>query len=275
MSPVVARDPTLTDRIAAVRARIAGAAVDPAGVRLVAVTKGFGADVVRAALAAGLVDLGESYVQELVAKAGEIERDADQRADEAAPVAPRWHAIGRLQRNKVRKAAPFVSLWHSVDRLSLGAEIARWAPGAAVLVQVNTSGEEAKGGCPPAMAAGLVDGLVDLGLDVQGLMTIAPAGPPEEAARPAFHTARELRDRLGLSELSMGMSGDLEVALSEGATLVRVGSALFGPLSAWRRGATLEFTSGRWRTHGIDVAQGDALPGARPRRRIRRLRCDR
>jgi hypothetical protein len=141
---------------------------------------------------------------------------------------PRWHAIGRLQRNKVRKAAPFVSLWHSVDRLSLGAEIARCAPGAAVLVQVNTSGEKAKGGCTPSMAAGLVDGLVDLGLDVQGLMTIAPAGPPEDA-RPAFHAARALRDRLGLSELSMGMTGDLEVALSEGATLVRVGSGLFGP----------------------------------------------
>jgi hypothetical protein len=78
------------------------------------------------------------------------------------------------------------------------------------------------------MAAGLVDGLVDLGLDVQGLMTIAPAGPPEDA-RPAFHAARALRDRLGLSELSMGMTGDLEVALSEGATLVRVGSGLFGP----------------------------------------------
>lgn len=216
----MARDHTLDDRIAAVRARIAGAAPDPARVRLVAVTKGFGADVVRAALAAGLVDLGESYVQELVAKAGEIGHDGD--------VAPRWHAIGRLQRNKVRKAAPFVSLWHSVDRLSLGAEIARCAPGAAVLVQVNTSGEEVKGGCTPAMAAGLVDGLVDLGLEVQGLMTIAPAGPAE-AARPAFHAARELRDRLGLSELSMGMSGDLEVALSEGATLVRVGRGLFGP----------------------------------------------
>jgi uncharacterized pyridoxal phosphate-containing UPF0001 family protein len=215
-------------------------------VRLVAVTKGFGIDVVRAALAAGLLDLGESYVQELVAKATEIERDLDAAAGQAggggpggavdaiaaggqavAPV-PRWHAIGRLQRNKVRKAAPFVSLWHSVDRLSVAVEIARWAPGAAVLVQVNTSGEQSKGGCTPAMAAGLVAGLADLGLDVQGLMTIAPAGPPE-AARPAFHAARVLRDRLGVPELSMGMSGDLEVALSEGATIVRVGSGLFGP----------------------------------------------
>lgn len=221
----MAHDPALAARLAAVRARIADAAPDPASVRLVAVTKGFGVDVVRAALAAGLVDLGESYVQELVAKAVELERGQGDAGDAGLP---RWHAIGRLQRNKVRKAAPFVSLWHSVDRLSLGAEIARCAPGAAVLVQVNTSGEESKGGCPPVMAAGLVEGLVDLGLDVRGLMTIAPAGPPE-LARPAFHAARELRDRLGLSELSMGMSGDLEVALTEGATLVRVGTGLFGP----------------------------------------------
>jgi PLP dependent protein len=221
----MAHDPALAARLAVVRARIADAAPDPAAVRLVAVTKGFGLDVVRAALAAGLVDLGESYVQELVAKAVELERGQAHAGDAGLP---RWHAIGRLQRNKVRKAAPFVSLWHSVDRLSLGAEIARCAPGAAVLVQVNTSGEESKGGCPPVMAAGLVEGLVDLGLDVRGLMTIAPAGPPE-LARPAFHAARELRERLGLSELSMGMSGDLEVALSEGATLVRVGTGLFGP----------------------------------------------
>lgn len=224
MTPTMPRDLTLAERLDAVRARIASAAPDPDRVRLVAVTKGFGADVVRAALAAGLVDLGESYVQELVAKASEIDGDV-----EAGTVPePRWHAIGRLQRNKVRKAAPFVTLWHSVDRLSLGAEIARWAPGAAVLVQVNTSGEQSKAGCAPPMAAGLVEGLVDLGLDVRGLMTIAPAGPPE-VARPAFHAARELRDRLGLSELSMGMTGDLEVALREGATLVRVGSGLFGP----------------------------------------------
>lgn len=221
-------DPKLADRLAATRERIARAAPDPERVRLVAVTKGFGDDTVRAALDAGLVDLGESYVQELVAKAAAVERAVDESADPAGATLPRWHAIGRLQRNKVRKAAPYVTLWHSVDRLTLGAEIARWAPGAAVLVQVNTSGEEAKGGCTPAMAPGLVEGLADLGLDVQGLMTIAPAGPVE-AARPAFHAARALRDRLGLSELSMGMTGDLEVALAEGATIVRVGSGLFGP----------------------------------------------
>lgn len=233
MSTTVPRDvglaDRLADRLAAVRRRIAATAPDPAAVRLVAVTKGFGADVVRAALEAGVADIGESYVQELVAKAAELEGDSAT-VGEARP-APRWHAIGRLQRNKVRKAAPLVSLWHSVDRLPLGVEIARHAPGAAVLVQVNTSGEEVKAGCTPAEASRLVDALAELGLEVQGIMTIAPAGPPE-GARPAFAAAREIRDRLGLRELSMGMSDDLDVALGEGATLVRVGTALFGPRPA-------------------------------------------
>jgi PLP dependent protein len=213
------RHATFAERLGVVRERIAAAAPDPAAVRLVAVTKGFGVDAVRAALDAGVVDIGESYVQELVAKDAVLDGD---------PLRPRWHFIGRLQRNKVRKAAPVVALWHSVDRLELGAEIARRAPGAAVLAQVNTSGEAAKAGCPPGEAPRLVDDLGALGLDVAGMMTIAPAGPPE-AARPAFAAARALRDRLGLRELSMGMSGDLEVALREGATLVRVGTDLFGP----------------------------------------------
>jgi PLP dependent protein len=218
----------LAARIDAVRDRITAAAPDPSAVRLVAVTKGFDTDTVRAALGAGLVDIGESYVQELVAKAVEIEGEIEDGAAPPGRPAPRWHAIGRLQRNKVRKAAPFVTLWHSVDRLSLGAEIARQAPGATVLVQVNAAGEEQKGGCPPTMAPGLVAGLRDLDLDVRGVMTIAPQGPPE-VARAAFRTARAVRDRLGLTELSMGMTSDLEVALAEGATLVRVGSGLFGP----------------------------------------------
>ena len=214
MTTVVA--PDLAARVSEVRARIRAAAPDPDRVTLVAVTKGFGAEVVRDALDAGLADCGESYVQELVAKAGGLVSQ------------PRWHAIGRLQRNKVRKAAPLVTLWHSVDRASLGAEIARWAPGAAVLVQVNTAGEAAKGGCDPAEAPALVEDLLARGLDVRGIMAMAPAGPPE-GARPVFSAARDLRDRLGLPELSMGMSDDLEVALSEGATLVRVGRGLFGP----------------------------------------------
>jgi PLP dependent protein len=211
----------LPGRVAAVRDRIARAGGDPDAVRLVAVTKGFDSSVVREALDAGLRDIGESYVQELVGKASDLGESADERG-------LRWHFVGRLQRNKVRKAAPYVSLWHSVDRLALGAEIARFAPGAAVLAQVNASGEASKAGSEPTMAAALVDGLVDLGLDVRGLMTIAPAGPAE-GARPAFRALRELAQRLGLTELSMGMSDDLEVAVQEGATMVRVGRDLFGP----------------------------------------------
>ena len=211
----------LPSRVAAVRDRIAQAGGDPQAVRLVAVTKGFGAGVVREALDAGLEDIGESYVQELVGKATELGNSADDRG-------VCWHFVGRLQRNKVRKATPYVSLWHSVDRLALGAEIARFAPGAAVLAQVNASGEASKAGCEPSMAPALVDGLIDLGLDVRGLMTIAPAGPAE-AARPAFRALRDLAQRLGLEELSMGMSDDLEVAVQEGATMVRVGRDLFGP----------------------------------------------
>ncbi|HZA00374.1 MAG TPA: YggS family pyridoxal phosphate-dependent enzyme [Acidimicrobiales bacterium] len=209
------------DRLAAVRERIEKAGGDPGAVRVVAVTKGFGVDAVRAAVDAGLADIGESYAQEMVAKAAELRGQ-----DPAAT--PSWHFVGRLQRNKVRKVAPHVALWHSVDRLPLGAEIARLAPRAAVLVQVNTSGEPTKAGCPPEATPGLVDGLVAAGLDVRGLMTIAPAGPPE-AARPSFRALSELAQRLGLRELSMGMSDDLEVAVEEGATIVRVGRDLFGP----------------------------------------------
>jgi PLP dependent protein len=210
--------PDLPARLAAVRGRVERAGGDPERITLVAVTKGFGADVVRAALGAGLRDIGESYVQELAAKAAEVE--------EVEGVT--WHFVGRLQRNKVRKAVPHVALWHSVDRLSLGAEIARWAPGAAVLAQVNATGEETKGGCPPDMLTELLDGLAGLGLDVRGLMTIGPPGPPE-GARPAFRLVRSLAEKHGLAEVSMGMTGDLEVAVEEGATMVRVGTALFGP----------------------------------------------
>ena len=210
------------DRVAAavdrVRDRIASAGGDLARVRLVAVTKGQPAAAVRAALAAGVADVGESYAQELVAKAAEVEVDE----------APRWHWIGRLQRNKVRLVAPLVHLWQSVDRLSLAGEVARHAPGAAVLVQVNVSGAEQQGGCTPAMVPAVVDGCRDLGLDVRGLMAIGPQGAPE-VVRAAFRAVRDLADGLALDERSMGMSGDLEAAVAEGSTMVRVGTSLFGP----------------------------------------------
>lgn len=212
-------------RLERVRARIHAAGGDADQVRLVAVTKGFDVDVVRAAMDAGLVDLGESYAQELAAKVAQLDELPDD-----ATYRPRWHFVGRLQRNKVRKIAPYVAEWQSVDRLALGAEIARRAPGAAVLVQVHLTGEPTKAGCPPAELPALFDGLHDLGLDLRGLMTIGPQGPAD-LARPVFRELRMLADRYRLPERSMGMSQDLEVAIAEGATTVRLGSALFGPRS--------------------------------------------
>ena len=206
----------LGTRLEAVRRRIEAAGGDPEGVRIVAVTKGHPAEAAAEAVAAGLPDLGESYAQELVGKA------------EALGVEARWHFVGGVQRNKVRSVAPFVHLWQSVDRLSLAGEIARHAPGAAVLVQVNVSGSERQGGCPPERVASVIDGCTDLGLDVRGLMAIGPQGPDEEV-RSAFRRVRELADQHGLAERSIGMTADLEVAVSEGSTMVRVGTALFGP----------------------------------------------
>jgi uncharacterized pyridoxal phosphate-containing UPF0001 family protein len=160
---------------------------------------------------------------------------ADELADRGV-VPVRWHCIGRLQRRKVRLAAPLVDLWQSVDRLSLAGEIARHAPGAAVLVQVNVSGAEQQGGCAPPRTAAVVEGCRDLGLDVRGLMAIGPQGDPG-TVRAGFRRLRELADGLDLPERSMGMSGDLELAVAEGATLVRVGGALFGAAVGPRGGS--------------------------------------
>ena len=212
----------LRARVERVRNRIADAGGDPEAVTLLAVTKGFGPEIALAAAAIGLKDLGENYAQELVAKAPVV-------ADAGFPV--RWHAIGRLQRNKVRSLADVVALWQTVDRLDLGREIAKRAPGAAVLVQVNVSDEPQKGGCAPDAAADLVAALGDAGLDVQGLMTVGRTGAPDDA-RAGFAVLRRLADDLDLPVRSMGMSGDLDAAVAEGSTLVRVGSALFGPRPA-------------------------------------------
>lgn len=225
MIPVAATAEDVAARLAALRERIERAGGDPDAVTVVGVTKGFDASAVHAAVAAGLVDLGESYAQEMVEKVTALPA-------REGPLGPgetgvRWHWVGRLQRNKVRQVAAHVGLWHSVDRVELGVEIARRAPGAAVLVQVNTSGEGTKGGCEPEATAGLVADLRAEGLDVRGLMTVALRGP--DGAATCFRTLRSLADDLGLPERSMGMSEDLEAAVAEGATLVRVGTALFGP----------------------------------------------
>jgi len=199
----------------AVRERLARVAPGRV-VRLVAVTKGFGADAVRAAIDAGVLDIGESYVQEL-----------EQKLPAFATDELRWHMIGRLQRNKVRRVATSVHLWQSVDRMEVASEIARRAPGGSVLIQVNVSGEPNKAGCAPDEATALVAQAQGLGLDVRGLMTVGLAGAPE-LARPGFRLLSRLADDLGLAERSMGMSDDLEVAVEEGSTMVRVGRGLFG-----------------------------------------------
>ncbi|MGH9087650.1 MAG: YggS family pyridoxal phosphate enzyme [Acidimicrobiales bacterium] len=209
---------------AAVRARIAAAGGDPGTVRVVAVTKGFGPDVARATVAAGLLDVGENYAQELLAKAV---------GWDTVP-APRWHFLGAVQRNKVPALAPVVDCWQSVARAVEGEAIARRRPGAGVLVEVDLTGRKGRNGCSPDAVPALVTDLGSLGLDVRGLMTVAPPGPG--GARPAFRTVRDLADRLGLPERSMGMSGDLEDAVAEGSTMVRVGRALFGARGVRPRG---------------------------------------
>lgn len=211
----------VAERVAAVRDRIARAGGQD--VTLVAVTKAFPVDAAVAALRAGVVDLGENYAQELVGKVPLVRAHPD-----LGP--PRWHFLGRLQRNKVKALAPHVHLWQSVDRLELGAEIARRAPGAAVLVQVNLSGESQKGGCAWDGLDELVAGLRGVELDVRGLMGVGPAGPAA-AARPGFERLVGAADALGLPVRSIGMTDDLEVAVEAGSTMVRVGRDLFGPRS--------------------------------------------
>jgi PLP dependent protein len=195
-------------------------------VRIVAVTKTHGPDAVRAAVEAGLSDIGENRVQEALEK---------QAALSELPVT--WHLIGTLQRNKARHAVGRFGLIHSVDRLELASELdRRVAPDRrqAVLVQVNCSDEPQKGGVEPEGLVALLDALQGFGrLEVRGLMTMSALTDDAREQRRAFRTLRELRDdaeRRGhrLPELSMGMSGDYPVAVEEGATMIRLGTVLFG-----------------------------------------------
>lgn len=177
-----------------------------------------------------MVDLGENRAADLVAKA------TDPVLAEQV-IAPRWHMIGQCQTNKVGALAPFVCLWQSVDRAALAARIAARAPGAAVLLQVDTatstagrgtSGDVGRGGVAPDGVAPLLDEARSLGLDVRGLMAVAPLGTDP---RPCFDTVVALAGRLGLRESSIGMSDDYELAVEHGATIVRVGRSLFGARS--------------------------------------------
>jgi pyridoxal phosphate enzyme (YggS family) len=196
-------------------------------VRVVAVTKGHGPEAVGAAAAAGLDDVGENRVQEGLGK---------QEAVGAVPIA--WHLIGTLQRNKAKQAVGRFALIHSVDRLDLAAELDRRAEVGGirqrVLLQVNCSDEPQKGGVEPEGLPALLDALSALPrLEVAGLMTMSALTDDQAEQRRAFRRLRELRDRCEqsgqrLPELSMGMSGDYPTAVEEGATMVRLGTILFG-----------------------------------------------
>jgi hypothetical protein len=208
---------TLADRIADVQARIARAAAGRA-VTLVAVTKTHPPELVRAAHAAGLRTFGENYVQELAGKRAAL-----------ADLDVAWHFIGHLQRNKAKDIAGQVALVHGVDSLALAQAIDRRTGERPqeILIEVNLAGERSKAGVAPHDVAALVDGVRGLGgVRCRGLMCIPP---PDEDRRPHFRALAALARDLGLPELSMGMSDDFETAIEEGATLVRVGTALFGP----------------------------------------------
>lgn len=219
---------TIAERWREVRARVTDACKaagrSPDSVTIIAVSKTHPAAAIREALAAGATDFGENYAQELATKMAEV------------PGAT-WHFIGRLQSNKAKLIAGKVALVHAVDSASLGTELAKRAGGAIqpVLISVNVAGEITKGGVTPADAPALARALAAIeGLRLDGLMTMPPPSDDPESSRPAFEALARLRDQLAtdlgrpLPVLSMGMSGDYEVAIACGATHVRVGTAIFG-----------------------------------------------
>lgn len=212
---------TVSQRLTEIRRRIEGAGGDLDTIRIVAVTKTFGLDAVIAAQRAGIVDVGENYADELVNKA-----EAMSAFDPRHTV--RWHFLGELQRNKISKLKSIVDCYQGIDRFEEGEALARRAPGASILIEVNTDLSPNRPGVAPSVVPDLVRRLSTLDLRVDGLMTVAPPGGGEGAAR-AFHRVTTLRAALGLREASMGMSEDLEIAVAEGSTMIRVGRALFGP----------------------------------------------
>ncbi len=215
---------TVQSRLEVVRGRLAVAAPDPARVSIVAVTKGFGPEAVEAAVAAGLADIGENYADELEAKAA------------GAPEGVRWHFLGAPQRNKLGRLAPLVCLWHGLDSEPAALALGRRRPGASVLVQVNLAPGAGRRGVQPGDAEGLVRAASCAGLEVRGLMAVARPGADRPELAEGFRSVAVAAGRLGLAELSMGMSDDYEVAVAEGATIVRLGRALFGERPEMTRG---------------------------------------
>lgn len=217
---------SIPDNLARLRERIVEACEragrTPDEVTLVAVTKGFPAAVVAEAYDAGLRDFGENRVQEAAPK---IEALA------ASGRSPRWHLVGHLQTNKVKPAVGLFAILHSVDSVRLAQAISRHAREVVpILLEVNVAQEASKFGFSPQELPSALDEIARLpNLNVRGLMTVAPLTDDPETVRPVFRRLRELRDAAGLEELSMGMTDDFEVAIEEGATMVRVGRAIFGP----------------------------------------------
>lgn len=204
-----------------VRARIRAAGGGDE-VAILPVTKAFGRDAIDAVRACGCTAIGENYAQELLAK-------------REACAGLEVHFIGHLQTNKVRQLAGLVSVYETIDRAKLAREIAKRDPAARVMIQVDTTGETGKGGCPLDDLDTLADEVRQLDLDLVGLMAVGPTEGGPLAARPGFRAVRAAADRLGLAQCSMGMTADVEVAVEEGSTQIRVGSALFGarPVPVW------------------------------------------
>ena len=202
--------------------RIVGAGGDPERVEIVAVTKRFPVEAVELAVAAGFYSVGENYAQELIEKASLF----DERSGPDTPT-PTWHMIGGLQRNKIKKLVGIAPVLQTLDRIELVAEVAKRMPGSTVFVQVNASNEPQKSGCSVANTSRLVDACREASLDLVGLMTVGPTDGSDPTE--SFVTLRQLADDHDLMQCSMGMSGDLEAAVGAGSTMIRVGSALFGP----------------------------------------------
>ncbi len=217
-------DADIAGNVAAVRERIAAAAAragrDVNDVCLIAVAKTKPAALVEAAIAAGVRDIGENYVQEAVGKRAAVAGDG-----------VRWHLIGHLQRNKAARAVEVFDVIHTIDSAALAVALARHARergrAVPVLVEVNIGAEASKSGVAPEALPGLLDAIAQTEVRVDGLMTIPQPGDPEDARRQ-FRRLRALAQAAGLRELSMGMSDDFEIAVEEGATMVRVGRAIFG-----------------------------------------------
>ncbi len=209
----------LRDRVDAACRR---AGRSPAAVTIVGVSKGFPVEAVVAAWQAGLRDIGENRVQEAAAKLP---------AATAQGATFRRHLVGHLQTNKVKTALDLFDIIHSVDSPHLAEAISRTArKPVSVLLEVNVAGEASKYGLRPDEVPQTLERIRSLpNIDVAGLMTVAPAAPDAEQVRPVFRRLREMAEALGLTELSMGMSDDFEVAVEEGATMIRIGRAIFGP----------------------------------------------